>query len=212
MFQSYLTGEIMTVAFGSYLLGCFTSGYYLVRWRMGQDIRQLGSGNVGARNVGRVLGFPGFLGTLSMDIAKGALAVWLTVHVAGLESLTGLAMVVVTVGHIWPFHLRFHGGKGVATSLGALAFYDIRLALFFVVYFCLALLLVRKTVLGGLVAFAILPFTSFLMGHEASKIFSIAVLAGLVVMAHRKNLAEEINEMARARTALSGRSNDESDS
>src|SRR5882724_3203373 len=112
MFQSYLSGDIISVAIGSYLLGCFTAGYYLVRWRIGQDIRELGSGNVGARNVGRILGVPGFLGTLLIDFAKGALAVWMTAHFTTRDNLAGLALVSVTVGHIWPIHLRFHGGKG----------------------------------------------------------------------------------------------------
>ena len=59
----------------SYLIGCFTAGYYWMRWRTGQDIRRMGSGSVGARNVGRALGASGFTATFLLDAAKGALAV-----------------------------------------------------------------------------------------------------------------------------------------
>ena len=60
------------IALAAYLLGCFTPGYYLVRLRLGQDLRDLGSGSVGARNVGRLLGWRGFLLTVLGDFGKGA--------------------------------------------------------------------------------------------------------------------------------------------
>ena len=71
-----LTIDFFLIA-ACYCLGCFTSGYYWVRWRTGEDVRQLGSGSVGARNVGRVLGGSGFIVVLLLDFTKGALAVWL---------------------------------------------------------------------------------------------------------------------------------------
>src|ERR1035441_2499722 len=64
------------IGLAAYALGCFTTGYYLVRWRTGQDVREVGSGSVGARNVGRLLGRQGFLATMLCDFGKGMLAVW----------------------------------------------------------------------------------------------------------------------------------------
>src|SRR5579859_7966679 len=113
-------GRVAGILAASYLLGCFTSGYYFVRWRLGQDIRDSGSGNVGARNVGRLLGAPGFLATTAADVAKGMLAVWLALEFTHDFRLAGLAMLTVVLGHIWPVQLGFRGGKGVATSIGAL--------------------------------------------------------------------------------------------
>src|SRR5215470_11509073 len=84
----------------SYLLGCFTTGYYLVRARLGQDIRELGSRSVGAKNVGRVLGWTGFSVTLLGDFGKGAFAVWAASHWTKDPRYLALAMLAVVTGHI----------------------------------------------------------------------------------------------------------------
>jgi acyl-phosphate glycerol 3-phosphate acyltransferase len=148
-------GQASCVALAAYLLGCFTTGYYLIRLRLGQDIRDLGSGNVGARNVGRLLGWPGFLVTVLGDFGKGALAVWAARHFTTDDWGVLVAMLAVVAGHIWPVQLLFRGGKGMATSLGALLTYDWQLALVFVLLFAAAFAALRKTVLPGL--FAVCP-------------------------------------------------------
>src|SRR5574339_339768 len=113
-------GEEMLVILVAYALGCFTAGYYLVRWWTGEDVRYSGSGSSGATNVGRVLGRPGFLFTLLLDLTKGCLAVWLAEYLRLRPTTAVLSMLAVVAGHIWPLQLRFRGGKGVATGLGAL--------------------------------------------------------------------------------------------
>ena len=138
------------IALASYILGCFTTGFYYVRLRTEQDIRDLGSGSVGAKNVGRVLGWRGFCVTLLGDFAKGGLAVWAAQHFTPDNRLVAVALLAVVVGHVWPAQLRFHGGKGIATSLGGLLVYDYRLALIFAVLFTGAFATLRRTVLPGL--------------------------------------------------------------
>ena len=69
-------GQATVCAMGAYVLGCFATGYYLVRARTGRDIREIESGNIGARNVSSVLGKAGFFLTVLGDVAKGVLAVW----------------------------------------------------------------------------------------------------------------------------------------
>jgi hypothetical protein len=106
----------------AYLLGCFATGYYLVRARTGRDIREIESGSTGARNVGRVLGKPGFVLTVFGDFGKGALAVWFAAEFTNHNGLAmSLAVLAVVAGQIWPAQLRFRGGKGVATSFAALS-------------------------------------------------------------------------------------------
>src|SRR5512133_2320005 len=104
------------IALAAYFLGCFTTGYYLIRFRLGQDLRDLGTGTVGARNVGRLLGWQGFLLTVLGDFGKGVVAVWGAWYFTSDVWAMGVAMLAVVVGHIWPAQLHGHGGKGMATS------------------------------------------------------------------------------------------------
>ena len=183
----------------AYVLGCFTAGYYLVRLRAGRDIRDVGSGSVGARNVSRVLGKSGFFLTVLFDSGKGALAVWAARHLTTDDRLVAMAMLVVVLGHVWPVQLKFRGGKGMATSLGALLVYDPRLALTFAaVFLCLAAL-THRTILPSLFAMASVPFASVWMGHSHAKVTCLSLLAALVFIAHRKNIIEEFSQWAARR-------------
>ena len=111
----------------TYLLGSVPTGYWLARARKGIDIRQFGSGNIGASNVGRVLGKPWGVAVLILDIAKGTLAVIAGQKVffadSGLVSLDAYRILCgagAVCGHNWTMFLGFRGGKGVATSAGVL--------------------------------------------------------------------------------------------
>jgi acyl phosphate:glycerol-3-phosphate acyltransferase len=182
------------VCFGAYLLGCVATGYYLVQFVAHRDIRAGGSGNIGARNAGRLLGAWGFAAVLLCDLGKGALAVWLTRCFTGSEHLALLAMLAVTVGHIWPAQLKFRGGKGVSASLGALLVFDWRVALTFAAVAGLAVLLLRKFTLGGLVAFAALPLMALAWRESPASVGGVLILALLVLWTHRKNLEAAMNQ------------------
>jgi glycerol-3-phosphate acyltransferase PlsY len=197
--QAASGGQAAACALGAYALGCFTTGYYLVRAVKGQDIRLLESGSVGARNVGRVLGWSGFLLTVMGDLAKGVLAVWAADRFTTDSLLPALAVLCVVAGHIWPAQLRFHGGKGVATSVGALLVFDFRLAVAYAVFFASGLMLTRKTIFPGLLAFACLPFTHYWLYRDGFQSSLLAILAGMILFAHRKNLIEEIPALAARR-------------
>ena len=194
-------GPTLATVFGSYVLGCFATGYLLVRARTCSDIREIETGSSGARNVSRVLGKAGFLLTLAGDFGKGALAVWATIRFTENPALTTLAMLAVVAGHIWPAPVLFRGGKGVATSLGGLLLFDWRLAVAYMVCFTVGLVLVRKTTLPGLVAFLSLPFTSYWLNRDAATATALCFLAAIVVFAHRSNIVEEIPALAGRRNA-----------
>src|SRR6185312_3029964 len=111
----------------SYLVGAIPFGYLVGRWR-GVDIMKQGSGNIGATNVGRVLGRPFGVLVFLLDFAKGAgpalAAKWFAfTHPLELppDSLPVAAAVSAFLGHLYPIYLRFHGGKGVATAAGAVS-------------------------------------------------------------------------------------------
>jgi len=183
------------VILAGYALGCFTAGYYLVRWRTGEDIRLLGSGNVGATNVGRVLGRPGFMLTVLLDFLKGVVAVWLASYFQLKPEAVMLTMLGAACGHIWPMQLWFRGGKGVATSLGAILMFDYLVALIFSGLFLVLFGAVRNFVLAGLLAFAIMPLALFLLGFPLTSVFGLSALAVLILIAHRKNIREEMSKV-----------------
>ena len=192
-------GETSLIALGAYLLGCFTTGYYLVRALKGMDVRTVESGSVGARNVSRVLGRPGFVITTLGDLLKGALAVWAARHFYPDQHVAILALLAVVAGHIWPLQLRFHGGKGVATSLGALLVYDWRLIVVYVAVFACGLIIARKTILPGLFAFVCVPAAGFWLHRDGFELAALSLLAGMILFAHRANLAEEIPALVNRR-------------
>jgi glycerol-3-phosphate acyltransferase PlsY len=192
-------GRDITLIALCYCLGCFASGYYWVRWRTGQDIRQHGSGAVGARNVGRLLGASGFCVTLLLDFTKGALAVWLALKLHASPEITVAAMVAVVVGHTWPAQLRFHGGKGIATSLGVIVAYDPLLALLLVMVFLPCIAVARNFTLGGLLAFALAPLAAFFAHLPNVDVAALSLLAVVILIAHRKNIREEISGIFAAR-------------
>src|SRR5262245_50638104 len=112
----FLTTLVVIVI--SYGLGCFSTAYYLVRWRTGQDIRSLGSGSAGARNASRVLGKGGFAITFLGDFVKGAIAVGLARYLDLPSFGLAAAYIAVVAGHLWPIQLGGKGGKGASTALG----------------------------------------------------------------------------------------------
>jgi len=178
---------------GAYTLGCLATGYYLVRACTGRDLREVESGSTGARNAGRVLGKTGFALTVFGDFGKGALAVWGASEWTHHHHLAALAMLAVVAGHIWPAQLHFRGGKGAATSLGALLVFDYRFALIFAALFLAGLVLARKSVLPALFAFACLPPAGFWLDRDGVTATLTAVLAATILFAHRRNFADEIN-------------------
>ena len=179
----------------SYVLGCFTAAYYLVRLRTGQDIRTMGTGTVGARNAGRTLGRAGFAATFAIDVAKGALAVGAAQALGVAPWAVMLAAVAVVVGHIWPAQLGFHGGKGLATALGAMLVYDYRVVVVVVVLGLLIYVMLRKVTLSLLAAIALTPAVLFGLGWPPVTSIGLLVLAALLIFAHRKNLRAQLGEL-----------------
>jgi glycerol-3-phosphate acyltransferase PlsY len=181
-----------TIVFlGCYLLGCFSTGYYLVRWRLGRDVRDLGSGSAGARNAGRLLGARGFAITMLGDCAKGFLAVWAARLFTADIRLGAVAMLAVVLGHVFPAQLGFRGGKGAATALGALLALDPVLALMMLGVLTALCFILKKTTPGGLATFALLPVGGLVLGREVWEAVSLTVLGILLLTAHRNNLADE---------------------
>ena len=172
----------------AYAFGCLSTGYYLVRLRSGADVRRLGSGNIGARNVGRVLGKNAFVITVTGDAAKGAIPVAAALFL-DLEQWAVMAVVfAVVAGHMWPGQLRFRGGKGLATAMGAILVLDFRLALAAFAIAGIAWLISRNATGSGLGAVALTPIVALVAGHTPFTAAAIAIVATMIMFAHRANL------------------------
>lgn len=104
----------------AYFLGSIPFAYLFVRLRSGLDIREEGSGTVGATNASRVLGLGWGLVVMLLDVGKGFLAVWLATRVTGNPAWHSAACCAAAVGHCFPIWLSFRGGKGIATTAGGL--------------------------------------------------------------------------------------------
>jgi glycerol-3-phosphate acyltransferase PlsY len=194
-----LTAKEVSWVLISYCLGCFTAGYYLVRLRTGQDLRSQGSGAVGARNAGRLLGPAGFLATFLLDFGKGALAVAGARYLRLSNAAVVATILAVVMGHAFPVQLRFRGGKGVATSLGALFAYNPWIGGILAAIFLPAFALIRSFTLAGLLAFALAPLAVFFggLGNAASSV--VCLLAILVLLLHHRNIREEYARLFRGR-------------
>lgn len=174
--------------FCTYILGGICAGYYLVYFKTGKDIREHGSGSVGARNVKRVLGSFWFYFTMFFDGLKGLVAVLISRYFGFSEETTALVLVAVVAGHIWPLQLRFRGGKGIATSCGALLAYNPLLAGGLVVLTLLFLLFRMGFIFAGIAAFLLLPLLGYFLGLSPYQIGAIAIMSGLIIFAHRERL------------------------
>ena len=182
----------------AYLLGSIPFGYLLVRVFRKQDIRSVGSGNIGATNVLRS-GAKGLgIATLVLDCLKGAIAVLLAFQVArhgGLSrpsafDLASAAALAAVLGHVFPIWLAFRGGKGVATALGVFLVLSPPVVGCAVVLFLLVLLLTRYVSLASIVAAAAVPILAALLVNARSPLLISAFLGIplLVIVKHHANI------------------------
>jgi len=182
----------------SYLLGSIPSGYVLVRLFRHQDIRQTGSGNIGATNVLRSGGKGLAAATFFMDMLKGCLAVWLggvlgclLAPAAAPDNMRALAALVAVLGHIFPVWLGFKGGKGVATGFGVFLLAAPWAALAAISVFFVVLALSRYVSLASVLGAASFPLFAWLMGYGDRLPFFIAVqiaVAMLLIVKHHQNI------------------------
>ena len=179
----------------SYLLGSIPFGYLLVRIFHGEDVRQSGSGNIGATNVSRKSPVLGVL-TLLLDALKGTAAVVLSYEVAdrvvAIPTLEqgALGALFAVIGHMFPVWLRFRGGKGVATALGAFVLIAPKAVLISVVIFIVMVAISRYVSLGSIVAVAIFPFMAWRTGLYLSPtvLALISIASLLILIEHRDNM------------------------
>jgi acyl phosphate:glycerol-3-phosphate acyltransferase len=188
-----MTSYFLTAAV-SYLLGSIPFGYLLVRIFTGDDVRASGSGNIGATNVARKSPMLG-LATLVLDAAKGLAAVLLAERMAGPNhQLMAVAAMFAVVGHLFPIWLKFRGGKGVATSLGAFILLTPKSIACMLLLFLILAIAFRYVSLGSVAAAAAFPFLAWATGEYQTRreLLIVAIVSVLVIWKHRRNISRLI--------------------
>ena len=205
--------RLLLIAAGAYLLGSIPFGYLLVRTFRGEDVRLTGSGNIGATNVARKSPLLGVL-TLLLDALKGSGAVtagivltpkifeqmslfqipWRTILPAcspEFATSAALAALFAVVGHLFPIWLKFRGGKGVATGLGAFALIAPKAVLLSVGIFLVLVMAFRYVSLGSIAAVAAFPNFALLLheyGNSPVAPLLMATASVLIVVKHSGNI------------------------
>ena len=192
----------LLIVAASYLLGSIPTGYLLVRFFRKQDIRTLGSGNIGATNVIRS-GAKGLgAATFLLDVLKGAAAVWVGGWLAGaifppipLHNAQALAALCAVLGHMYPIWLGLRGGKGVATAFGVFTVIAPWAALGSICVFIVVFALSRYVSLGSILGAIAFPFfawftapygTPWTRGYVIMTI--VGLVAAMIVLKHRQNI------------------------
>jgi acyl phosphate:glycerol-3-phosphate acyltransferase len=175
----------------SYLLGSIPFGYILILIFHGKDIRETGSGNIGATNVSRTSPKLGAL-TLILDMLKGIAAVAITRSLfPGQTILLGLAAVAAIFGHIFPIWLKFHGGKGVATGLGSFVLIVPKIILLMIGIFAVIFLIFRYVSLASIITLALFPVLAWILqpSPDVRAIVVFMAAASLLIIArHHENI------------------------
>ena len=180
-------GILGLVAVLSYLLGAVPFGLVITRMLGLGDLRQIGSGNIGATNVLRTGNKPAALATLLLDSGKGAIAVLLARQFAG-EHAAIIAGGAAFFGHLYPIWLGFKGGKGVATFLGTMIALAWPLGLAACAVWLATAVVTRISSLSALVAAAATVPLAWVLGHPELMLLS-AILSALIFWRHRSNIA-----------------------
>ncbi len=174
----------MLIAFG---IGSLPFGYWVGRLR-GVDVRQYGSGNIGATNVFRVLGAKMAAVVLVLDAFKGWLPTFAVMQATHHDAYALLVGAAAIVGHTFSPFMRFRGGKGIATGLGVLLAATPAVAGIAFLVWLIAFLLTRWVSLSSILGATTVPMTAYLLNHSPSAVAILAVAAAIVVWRHRANI------------------------
>ncbi|HXC49175.1 MAG TPA: glycerol-3-phosphate 1-O-acyltransferase PlsY [Candidatus Sulfotelmatobacter sp.] len=192
--MSFFTPTTSLILAAAYFLGSIPFGLILAKLLAGSDIRKSGSGNIGATNVARVAGPAAGIFTLTLDVAKGAAAVWLAGRFTE-QSSTAMTLAGVTalLGHCFPIWLKFKGGKGVAPALGVFLMLAPLAALGALFVFIVVSVAWRYVSLGSISAAAAMPLLMYFLwapGHAPPLVVDFGTLfaSALVIFKHDANL------------------------
>ena len=173
------------ILFISYLIGSIPFGFLLTKIFLKKDIRDIGSGNIGATNALRtgykLIGYS----TLVLDIGKAVIL--LLIIKFNFSEYLFTSSIAVFLGHVFPIWLKFKGGKGVATYVGILFCINIYLAIIFIVVWFVVFVISKYSSLASMSASLIVPLSSYYLLNDINYYFYI-ILFLLILITHRENI------------------------
>jgi len=177
--------EFLTIGIISYLMGSIPFGFLLTKFFLKKDIREIGSGNIGATNAlrtgNKLIGYA----TLLFDVIKAVLPV-MYVKI-NYPELIYIASLCAFLGHVFPIWLKFKGGKGVATYVGILFVINILLGIIFIISWLIIFLISRYSSLSSLIGSLTIPVYIFYIG-ELNNIIFFGIMFVLIFYTHRENI------------------------
>lgn len=179
--------DILFLVVFAYLLGSVPIGF-LLGCLSGLDIRQAGSGNIGATNVARVVGKRQGLVTLLGDVAKGFIPAVLSFQLGYRLPVTGIVALAAFIGHLYPVFLKFQGGKGVATAFGVFLGLAPMATLVLAGVFLIVALVSRVISLASLVAASLAPVVFWLFSCPPFLVGLSLLISLWIILRHRENI------------------------
>ncbi|HED24041.1 MAG TPA: glycerol-3-phosphate 1-O-acyltransferase [Firmicutes bacterium] len=176
------------VLIAAYLIGSIPFGYILTKLLLKTDIRKHGSGNIGATNVLRVLGWKTALPVFLLDFAKGLAAVMLAKMAADMPLLWLAAGLLAMIGHSFPVFLSFRGGKSAATGIGVVAALSGWVTLLLIIIAVFVVFLTRYVSLGSITGALAVPLLFWLFGYDKYYVIFGLCMALLVIIRHHQNI------------------------
>ena len=183
--------EYLIIGIISYLIGSIPFGFVLTKFFLKQDIREIGSGNIGATNAlrtgNKLIGYA----TLILDIFKAIIPV---IYVKiNFPELIYIASLCAFLGHVFPVWLKFKGGKGVATYIGILFSINILLGVIFISSWFVVFLIFKYSSLSSLIGALSIPVYIFFVG-EINNVIFFGIMFVLIFYTHRENIKRLINK------------------
>ncbi len=183
--------EIFLTFLVSYLMGSIPFGYILTKIFLKKDIREIGSGNIGATNALRTGNKPiGYL-TLTLDVLKAVIPVlFIKINYPDLIHVSALS---IFIGHVFPIWMKFKGGKGVATYVGILFCLSLNLGILFIFSWLIIFFISKYSSLGSILSSLIIPIFIFFNSNYEIEYFFIIMFV-LILYTHRENVKRLINK------------------
>ena len=176
---------LFLILFISYLIGSIPFGFLLTKIFLKKDIREIGSGNIGATNAlrtgNKLIGYS----TLILDIGKAVIL--LLIIKFNFSEYLFTSSIAVFLGHVFPIWLKFKGGKGVATYVGILFCINIYLAVIFIIVWFVVFIISKYSSLASMIASLFVPLSSYFLFNDINYYFYI-ILFLLILITHRENI------------------------